>query len=83
VTGKKKKDRADVWKDRISVAPKICHDKPCIKGTRIMVSIVLDYLHAGEGREEILRQYPTLGPLDIDAGLTSTSTIPERCETSG
>jgi uncharacterized protein (DUF433 family) len=34
-----------------------------------MVSIVLDYLRVGEGRDEILRQYPTLGPLDIDAAL--------------
>ncbi len=67
--GKKKKYGADVWKVRVSVDPKICHGKPCIKGTRIMVSIVLDYLHAGESREEILRQYPTLGPLDIDAAL--------------
>jgi uncharacterized protein (DUF433 family) len=69
VPGKKKKHSADLWKDRISVDPKICHGKPCIKGTRIMVSIVLDYLHASEGRAEILRQYPTLGPLDIDAAL--------------
>ena len=67
--GKKKRDGAVVWKDRISVDPKICHGKPCIKGTRIMVSIVLDYLHAGEGRDEILRQYPTLNPSDIDAAL--------------
>ena len=67
--GKKKSDGAVVWKDRISVDRKICHGKPCIKGTRIMVSIVLDYLHAGESREEILRQYPTLDPLDIDAAL--------------
>jgi uncharacterized protein (DUF433 family) len=58
--GKKKNDGEDIWKDRISVNPKVCHGKPCIKGTRIMVSIVLDYLHAGEGRDEILRQYPTL-----------------------
>jgi uncharacterized protein (DUF433 family) len=64
-----KKDIADAWRDRISVDPKICHGKPCIKGTRIMVSIVLDYLHAGESREEILHQYPTLDPLDIDAAL--------------
>jgi uncharacterized protein (DUF433 family) len=34
-----------------------------------MVSIVLDYLRAGEPREEILRQYPTLKPEDIDAAL--------------
>ena len=69
VPGRKKKDGTDIWKDRISVDPKICHGKPCIKGTRIMVSIVLDYLHAGEGRDEILRQYPTLNPSDIDAAL--------------
>ena len=32
-----------------------------------MVSIILDYLHAGESREEVLRQYPSIDPLDIDA----------------
>jgi uncharacterized protein (DUF433 family) len=47
----------------------VCHGKPCIKGTRIMISIVLEYLVAGEPREEILRQYPTLQPPDIDAAL--------------
>lgn len=57
------------WQRRISVDPRVCHGKPCIKGTRIMVSIVLDYLRAGEPREEILRQYPTLKPEDIDAAL--------------
>jgi uncharacterized protein (DUF433 family) len=34
-----------------------------------MVSVLLDYLRAGESREEILRQYPTIGPKDIDAAL--------------
>ncbi len=57
------------WRTRIGVDPKICHGKPCIKGTRIMASIILDYLRAGESREEILRQYPTLGSKDIDAAL--------------
>ncbi len=69
MAAKRKKDTDRGWRDRISVDPKICHGKPCIKGTRIMVSIVLDYLHAGESREEILRQYPTLDPLDINAAL--------------
>jgi len=69
MAGKRKKDVDKTWRDRISVDPKICHGKPCIKGTRIMVSIILDYLHAGESRDEILRQYPTLGPLDLDAAL--------------
>jgi uncharacterized protein (DUF433 family) len=57
------------WRTRVSVDPKVCHGKPCIKGTRIMVSIILDYLRAGEPREEILRQYPTLKAQDIDAAL--------------
>jgi uncharacterized protein (DUF433 family) len=34
-----------------------------------MVSIILDYLHAGESRQEILRQYPTLQRADLDAAL--------------
>ena len=57
------------WRKRIAVSPKVCHGKPCIKGTRIMVSIILDYLRAGESHEEILRQYPTLKPGDIAAAL--------------
>jgi uncharacterized protein (DUF433 family) len=57
------------WRERISVNPKVCHGKPCIKGTRIMVSIILDYLKAGESVEEILRQYPTLRPNDIQAAM--------------
>jgi uncharacterized protein (DUF433 family) len=73
MAGKRKKDVAKAWRDRISVDPKICHGKPSIKGTRIMVSIILDYLHAGESRKQILRQYPTLDPLDIDAGLGYTA----------
>ena len=57
------------WRKRISVSPNVCHGKPCIKGTRIMVSIILDYLRAGESRQEILRQYPTLKLADITAAL--------------
>lgn len=57
------------WRKRISIDPTICHGKPCIKGTRIMVSIVLDYLRADESRDEILRQYSALKPEDIDAAL--------------
>jgi len=57
------------WRERVTVDPKVCHGKPCITGTRIMVSIILDYLRAGDPREEILRQYPTLKPEDIDAAL--------------
>lgn len=55
------------WQDRISVDPNICHGKVCIKGTRIMVSVILDNLAAGESADSILRSYPTLKAADIQA----------------
>ncbi|MFZ0612386.1 MAG: DUF433 domain-containing protein [Desulfobacterales bacterium] len=58
------------WKDRISIDPGICHGKPCIKGTRIMVSIILDYLKAGESTASIIKQYPTLKEADILSALS-------------
>lgn len=39
---KKKSITKTDWQKRISASPKICHEKPCIKGTRIMVSIILE-----------------------------------------
>lgn len=57
------------WQKRISIDPRVCHGKPCIKGTRIMVSIILDYLKAGDPVEEILRQYPTLTSADVQAAM--------------
>jgi uncharacterized protein (DUF433 family) len=58
------------WERRISIDPEVCHGKPCINGTRVMVSIILDYLKAGETIETILRQYPTLAAEDIRAALS-------------
>ena len=48
------------WDDYITVDPKVCHGNACIKGTRIMVSVVLDNLAAGLSVEEILSSYPSL-----------------------
>jgi len=45
------------WQDRITVNPAVCHGKACIRGTRVMVSVVLDNLAAGEPPEEIMRGY--------------------------
>ena len=42
------------WQDRVSINPNVCHGKACIRGTRIMVSIILDNLAAGVSDEEIL-----------------------------
>ena len=57
------------WKERISVNPAVCHGKACIRGTRIMVSVVLDNVAAGVPRLEILASYPSIKPEDIDAAL--------------
>jgi uncharacterized protein (DUF433 family) len=45
------------WQDRITVNPTVCHGKACIRGTRVVVSVVLDNLAAGESFEEIMRGY--------------------------
>ncbi len=55
--------------DRISVNPNICFGKPCIKGTRIWVSLILDFLATGETFETILDNYPQLKREDILACL--------------
>jgi uncharacterized protein (DUF433 family) len=57
------------WRERISVDPLVCHGKACIKGTRIMVSVILDNLAAGVSPEEILKSYPSLSPEDIQAAI--------------
>ena len=56
------------WRDRISIDPNVCHGKACIKGTRVMVSVVLDNLGAGESEEAILKGYH-LEKEDLQAAL--------------
>ncbi|MCI0683226.1 MAG: DUF433 domain-containing protein [Gemmataceae bacterium] len=55
--------------DRIVSDPNICHGKACIRGTRILVSVVLDNLAARVPESEILANYPALSKEDIDACL--------------
>ncbi len=52
---------------RIVMDPQICHGRPCIRGTRIWVSLVLDRLAAGEQVPDLLREYPQLNEEDIRA----------------
>ena len=56
-----------VIEERIETDPEICHGKPCIKGTRIMISIILEWLEAGKTFEEILDAYPELSKEDLSA----------------
>ena len=51
--------------ERISVDPNICFGKPCIKGTRIWVALILDFLAAGNTFEEILEAYSGISREDI------------------
>jgi uncharacterized protein (DUF433 family) len=55
--------------ERISIDPHICFGKPCIKGTRIWVSLILDYLATGMSEQEIIDEYPQLSREDILAAI--------------
>jgi len=58
------------WQDYIIVDPTICHGKACVKGTRIMVSVILDNLAAGLSPDEILQSYPSLNWKAVQAAIT-------------
>ncbi|MBM4333359.1 MAG: DUF433 domain-containing protein [Deltaproteobacteria bacterium] len=56
--------------ERIQVDPKVCHGQPCIKGTRIMVYLILELLEAGLTPDQIIQDYyPQLAKQDIEACL--------------
>lgn len=55
----------NVLLNRITVDPNLCFGKPCIKGTRIWVSLILDLMANGESPEKILQEYPQLKHDDI------------------
>jgi len=59
----------------ITIDAVICNGKPTIRGQRITVQTILEFLSAGESNEEILRQYPTLTPEDIQASLSFASKL--------
>jgi len=55
--------------DRIAVDPGVCGGKPCVRGTRIYIAIILDSLAEGLSPEEIMKEYPPLTLDDIHAAL--------------
>jgi uncharacterized protein (DUF433 family) len=62
--------RSDMrWQDYITATPDVRRAKPCIVGTRITVSDVLDYLAGGMSEGEILRDFPSLKPEHLRAAL--------------
>jgi uncharacterized protein (DUF433 family) len=54
---------------RISIDPQVCFGKPCIRGTRIWVSLIVDNLAEGVSEAELLAAYPQLAPEDVRAAL--------------
>jgi len=63
--------------DRISIDPQICNGKPIIRGKRITVQTILGFLAEGDSKQDILKQYPTLEPEDIDAVLRFAAAMME------
>jgi uncharacterized protein (DUF433 family) len=57
------------YRDRIVIDPSIRFGKPCVRGTRITVGDILDYLASGMREEDILRDFPQLTGDDIRACL--------------
>jgi uncharacterized protein (DUF433 family) len=55
--------------ERISIDPGICGGKPCIRGTRLWVSLILDFLADGMTEAELIDEYPQLSHEDILAAL--------------
>jgi uncharacterized protein (DUF433 family) len=57
------------WRQYLTSDPQVCHGQLCARGTRVLVTVILDSLAAGSTREEILRSYPSLRPEHIEAAI--------------
>jgi uncharacterized protein (DUF433 family) len=64
--------------ERITIDADLCNGKPTIRGTRLTVNTILEFLSAGETRDELLYQYPDLENEDIDACLKFASDLMNR-----
>jgi uncharacterized protein (DUF433 family) len=53
--------------DRIELDPAVCHGKPVVRGTRVLVANVVGAIAAGQPHSEILQDYPSLSDADIGA----------------
>jgi uncharacterized protein (DUF433 family) len=60
---------------RISIDPNVCFGKPCIRGTRIWVSLIIENLAGGVSEREIIQTYPTLTLEDIKAALAYAAEV--------
>lgn len=65
------------WRERIGIDPNICHGKACIKGTRLMVSVILDNLAEDESYESIISGYHVTRE-DIQAAIAYAADLAEE-----
>ena len=70
------------WQERIVINPAVRSGKPCVKGTRITVYDVLEYLAGGMSEDEILKDFPDLKREDIRACLSFAAARERRLENS-
>jgi uncharacterized protein (DUF433 family) len=70
------------WQDRIQISPTVRSGKPCIKGTRITVYDILEYLAGGMTEDEILKDFPDLSREDIRASLSFAAARERRLTNS-
>ncbi|MDZ8188935.1 MAG: DUF433 domain-containing protein [Nostoc sp. ChiSLP02] len=68
------------WQERITQNPNICHGKACIKGTRIMVCVIVDNLAEGLTFQEIIQEYPLLILEDIRAAIAYAAQLTRKQE---
>jgi len=61
--------------DRVVCDPEICHGKPTVKGTRVLVQGVLEFLGAGDSIEEVLEAYPSLTREDVLACIACAAQV--------
>ena len=64
--------------ERITIDPDLCNGKPTIRGLRITVNTILNFLSSGETKENILNNFPDLEGEDINACLSFASKITDR-----
>ena len=69
--------------DRISIDPEICGGKPCIKGTRLWVALLLDFLAASMTEAELLSEYPQLTHDDVMAAIAYSGGCCKPMATAG
>ena len=61
--------------ERISISPDVCNGRPVVRGTRIAVQTVLEFLAAGDSAKDVLEEYPSLTRADVQACLDYASRV--------